>query len=116
MKQFCRISSSLGHVSSSCQPPVRALAQETVAQKGGRRRDVCFSYLNYIAICSRRGGFERNGDVSPIIQRQSAISVVGEYDFHRSAPFSQEPRRGKLCGIATGTEELGTERTAVARR
>ena len=43
MKQLCRISSSLGYESSSYQPPVRGLAQETVAQKGGRRRDVyCF--------------------------------------------------------------------------
>src|SRR5260370_26685853 len=37
-------------------------------------------------------------------------------DAGRSAPVSQEPRRGLLCGIATGTEKLRAERTADAHQ
>ncbi len=37
-------------------------------------------------------------------------------DLGRSASFSQEPRRGLLCGFAAGAEELGAERTAVAHQ
>jgi hypothetical protein len=33
-----------------------------------------------------------------------------------SASFSQEPRRGLLCGIAAGTAELGAERAAAAHQ
>jgi len=37
-------------------------------------------------------------------------------DAGRSTPFSQEPRRGLLPGTATGTAELGAERTANAHQ
>src|SRR6266849_4015650 len=37
-------------------------------------------------------------------------------DLGRSASFSQEPRRGLLSGITTGTAELGAERAAAAHQ
>ena len=44
------------------------------------------------------------------------IALTLPADAGRSASLSQEPRRGLLCGIATGTAELGTERTADAHQ
>ena len=44
------------------------------------------------------------------------IALTLHADAGGCAAFSQEPRRGLLCRVAAGTEELGAERTAVAHQ
>src|ERR1039457_5289796 len=55
MKQLCRISSSLGNVSSSYQPPVRANCTRDRRPERADGGMCIFTRPNYIAICSRRG-------------------------------------------------------------